>query len=387
MKRSLKQFIFLLALFVPVAFAISAPYPACQQSLMTWVKTNMEKYAIAGASVAVIDKGKVTCVANLGYSDKRRKELVDAKTRFNAASIAKPLSALAALQIFKAYKLNLNVDINRYLTSWKIPANKFSQQAFVTMRNLLSHSAGVTGFRCKGYPQGTPLPTLKQALEGEPPANTPKVILTAKPNTRYLYSPAGYMIVQQALMDVTQLPFNTLMQRYLFKALAMKNSTFQQPPFQRKSDKFAYPYLPNGDMVKGGPLRFAAQAAGTLWTTSTDLAKFLLAVQSALDVKADSNLNKKLIQTYLTPGLNANMALGILVNLDKFGDDKTSGSYFGHSGWNSGYLSYIIASKKDGVGLVILTNTAPLMTDKGQVKQFEFIKGLNRKVAELYHWQ
>lgn len=268
-----------------------------------------------------------------------------------------------------------------------MPENKKYASHLVTLKNLLSHTSGMTGFRCIGYKRNEAFPTLIQALNGQKPANTPAVTLVSKPDTTFLYSPAAYMVVEQVLEDISKQSFNTFMQHALLKPLSMHHSTFEQPLPDTYFSNLAMPYLPDGKTIDHGPLSFVSAAAGGLWTTSIDLSKFLRAFQMSLHRNGEGMMNKGILNTYLTAGLNKNWGLGMQVNLDKEGNEQTVGDYFGHSGWNSGYIAYMLASKKDAVGMAVFINTAPLMTYKGEVKQFNFIKALNKKIALVYAWQ
>jgi CubicO group peptidase (beta-lactamase class C family) len=359
--------------------------PNCGIALTKWVAKNAPIYNIKGLSLAVRLSSKTTCTLTYGVRHNAKK--VTEKTLFNAASISKPLSALTALKLFKEKKLDINAPIDRYLKSWHLPPNKRFSNQQVTLKNLLNHTSGISGFRCKGYPINTPLPTLIQALNGLPPANTPKVTLIEKPNTTFLYSPAAYMIVEQVLQDITKQSFRALMKNNLLTPLGMYHSTFKQPLPNSLLNQIAYPYLPNGKPLRGGPFNFAAKAAGSLWTTPKELILFLKAIQESLQSNSPFFFDKALIHQFLTPSINPNFALGIEVTLNKYGNAEEKGIYFGHSGWNSGFISYMLASQTSPQAMVVMINTAPLMTSTHPVKQFDFIKALNKKIAHIYHWQ
>lgn len=350
----------------------------CSEKIKTWISNNAPNYNIQGLSLSIIVAEGKTCNLTYGYRSKSTREKVNETTLFNAASISKPLSAYVALKVFAKKNLNINEPINNFLKSWKLKAPEKLKPEQVTLKNLLNHSSGLTGFRCIGYQQNQPFPTLLDALNGKPPANTPAITMVAKPNSQYLYSPAAYMIVEQTLTDIEAKPFSKIMEDELLKPLQMNHSTFEQPLPQNYFKNLAYPYLPNGEKIKGGPLNFVAKAAGGLWTTAADLSRFLIAIQNSL--------NTNLSQLFLKPLFSKNWGLGIQVNLDKNGSETEQGSYFGHGGFNSGYLSYMLASKNEPVGFAVLINTAPLMTTKGEVVQFGFIKALNKQISTLYHW-
>jgi CubicO group peptidase (beta-lactamase class C family) len=328
-----------------------------------------------------------TCSIQLGYRDKKNDLKVNEATMFNAASISKPISAYVALKIYADKKINYREPINKVLKSWHLANTDTFKSKHVNIINLLGHNAGITGFRCKGYGVDEKFPTLIQALQGIKPSNTPKVRLTHKPDSKVLYSPGGYMIVEQAISDIEGKPFYQVVKKQLLSSLEMVNSTFQQPLPSSFYKNIALPYLPSGYKIPNGPLNFIASAAGGLWTTSKDLSKFFIAIQPSFKNEPHSKLNHKLVEKYLQPTSSNNWGIGIEVNLDRYGNQVKSGGYFGHSGFNSGYLGFALASKNHPIGFSVLLNTAPLMTTKGEVVQFGFIKNLNKKIAQVYQWK
>ncbi len=132
----------------------------------------MQRHAVPGVSIAVIHGGKVDWARGYGVLRAGGAEAVDMATLFQAASISKPVTAAGALRLVNAGLLGLDEDINRELRAWKLPENDWTARTPVTLRQLLSHSAGTTVHGFPGYAKGEALPTLVQVLDGEPPANT-----------------------------------------------------------------------------------------------------------------------------------------------------------------------------------------------------------------------
>ena len=93
-------------------------------------------------------------------------------TLFQAGSISKPVSALGALRLVEQGKLALDEDVNTRLVTWKVPENEFTKEKKVTLRGLLSHTAGLTVHGFPGYATDEPRPTVVQILDGAKPANT-----------------------------------------------------------------------------------------------------------------------------------------------------------------------------------------------------------------------
>jgi CubicO group peptidase (beta-lactamase class C family) len=119
----------------------------------------MAELHVPGVSIAVIHDGTIQWARGFGVT-RVGGTPVTAKTLFQAASISKPVTALAVLRLVQAGTLDLDTDVNRYLKTWKVPANKFTEEHPVTLRELLTHSAGITvhGFpgrmRCRALFMG-----------------------------------------------------------------------------------------------------------------------------------------------------------------------------------------------------------------------------------------
>jgi hypothetical protein len=152
------------------------------------LSARMAELHVPGVSIAVIHDGAIQWARGFGVA-RVGGPPVTAKTLFQAASISKPVTALAVLRLVQAGKLDLDTDVNGYLKSWKIPENTFTEEHPVTLRELLTHSAGVTVHGFPGYASGAPIPTLTQVLNGTPPANSPAIRVDTTPGTAWRYSP------------------------------------------------------------------------------------------------------------------------------------------------------------------------------------------------------
>jgi CubicO group peptidase (beta-lactamase class C family) len=327
----------------------------------------MAELHLPGVSVAVIHDGEIQWARGFGVT-RIGGPPVTAKTLFQAASISKPVSALAVLRLVQAGKLDLDTDVNRYLKSWKIPGNTFTEEHPVTLRELLTHTAGVTVHGFRGYTRDEPIPTLTQVLDGTPPANSPAIRVDTIPGTTWRYSGGGYVIVQQLLEDVTGTPFAKLMRETVLVPIGMTESSYDQPlPPSRMAD-VALPYRSSGRAVKGGPHVYPELAPAALWTTPSDLARYALEIQHAL-AGSGRILSTAMASQMLAPEMN-HWGLGPMI-----GGSPTR-PYFEHSGANEGYRCELRVYET-GDGAVIMTDG-----DDGGVLTNE----LMRTIAYEYTW-
>jgi len=227
----------------------------------------MKHYHVPGVSIAVFDKGQILWARGFGLAEIPANKSVTPETLFQAASVSKSVTAFAALQLVQQKKLNLDDDVNRKLVSWKVPENEFIRNEKVTLRRLLSHTAGLNVASVGGYLVGEPLPTTVQILDGQKPANNEPIRVDRTPGKEFRYSGGGYVAVQLLLMDVTHKSFPELMHELVFEPLGMTHSTFEVPLRKSLWPEAAKPYASNGAPAEGGwPLGYPAMAPAGLWT-------------------------------------------------------------------------------------------------------------------------
>jgi CubicO group peptidase (beta-lactamase class C family) len=189
----------------------------------------MAALKVPGLSIAVIHDGQIDWARGYGVS-KEGGPAVTSQTLFQAASVSKAISALAALHAVDIGRLNLDGDVNQYLKHWKVPFNSFTNQTKVTLRQLLTHTAGMTVHGFHGYSPSASVPTLVQVLEGTPPANTPPIRVDILPGTQWRYSGGGYVVVQQLLEDVNGESFAKFVKDNVFTPVGMGPSAETAPP-------------------------------------------------------------------------------------------------------------------------------------------------------------
>jgi len=328
----------------------------------------MAALRVPGVSIAVIHDGRIEWARGFGVA-KIGGAPVTPETLFQAASISKPVTALAVLRLVQSGKLNLDTDVNQYLKTWKVPENEFTSKNKVTLRGLLTHTAGITVHGFPGYASGEQLPAVVQVLNGQKPANTPAIFVETVPGTKWNYSGGGYVIAQQLLEDVTGKPFPKLMQESVLGPIRMTHSTYEQPLPAARIAEAATPYRRQGRPVPGGPHTYPEMAPAGLWTTPSDLAQYAIAVQKALAGTSNGILSAATTRQMLTPGLNK---WGL-------GPETGGGSghpYFTHGGSNDGFQSELVAYH-DGDGAVIMTNG-----DNGAQLASEIL----RTIAYEYKW-
>lgn len=335
------------------------------QSLLS----RMEALHIPGVSIAVFNEGSIQWAKGYGFSDKDARSTIDTTTIFQAASISKPVATVAMFALAENKMINPDEDINQQLSSWRIPGNEFTTEEKVTPRRIVSHMAGLSVHGFKGYNQTEKIPGLLQILDGITPANSKPVRVISKPGSKEIYSGGGFTVLQLLMQEKTGKPFPELMNELVLQPAAMKRSMFSERLPDSMMQFLAKGHLKNGDMLKGGYNIYPEQAAAGLWTTPSDLARFMINVGNSYR-NNNGILQQSTVQTMLTkvPGGN-----GSGFGLEGEGDSFR----FSHLGSNVGYFCYAVSFVNSGRGIVVMTNS-----DNG----LQLIKEIVRAVYREYGW-
>jgi CubicO group peptidase (beta-lactamase class C family) len=311
----------------------------------------LAQFSVPAVSVAVIRDFRIEWARAWGVKDVRTGEAATVDTLFQAASISKPVAAMASLRAIQDGRFALDQDINTILKSWKLPARRASSGEIVTPRMLMSHTSGTDdGFGFPGYVPDAPRPSIVQILDGEPPSNRGAVRLGRPPLTGFKYSGGAVTIQELALTDVLGKPFPVLMREMVLGPIGMADSTYEQPLPANRHAQAAHAHNQTGQPGNAPWRVHPEHAAAGLWTTPTDLAKFAIEVQQALAGRSTKVLSRSMAQEMVTPVGVGPFAVGFTIA--KVGE----GWYFSHGGSNVGFRCDLIAHRSKGYGAVIMTN-------------------------------
>jgi CubicO group peptidase (beta-lactamase class C family) len=329
----------------------------------------LERFRVPGVSIAVIADGALAWAHAWGVAAAGRPGRVTERTLFQAGSISKPVAAMCALRLVAEGHLDLDADVNQLLVSWKVPANR-GWQPRVTVRQLLSHTAGLTVHGFPGYRADRPVPSLVQVLNGQ--GNTAPVRVATLPGLQFSYSGGCYCALQQLLIDVTGLAFPQLARELVIDPLGMSDSSYQQPLPEHRWSQAAHGHRVGGAPVAGGWHVYPEMAAAGLWTTASDLARFAAALQQARVGAPGAILPLALAGELLRPQApNVRMGLGLRL------EGEGSSLRFGHGGDDQGFVAQLLASAAPGPGVVVMVNS-----DHGEV----LLRPLVEAVARAEGW-
>jgi CubicO group peptidase (beta-lactamase class C family) len=338
------------------------------------IAERMAVYHVPGVSVAVIHDGQLEWAKGYGLRALNQPGAVDTETLFQSGSISKPVAALAILRLVDSQNLDLDADVNDYLNSWRVPSVG-GWQPRITLRHLLSHSAGTTVHGFIGYNHTEAVPTTLQILDGLKPANSDPVRVNTVPGTHFRYSGGGTIIAQLLACDVAGKPFQDIVREWVFEPLGMTRSTYEQPLQPQYHDNAARGHYYSGAPVEGGWYTMPELAAAGLWTTPLDIARFGIAVQRAYKGES-SPISQQVARWMLTEtveGEDFNLGLGVFLRR------PSSAAYFGHGGDNVGYKNnFKVYFEGSNSGAAVMAN--------GDLAGAGLIEEILRSVARVYHW-
>jgi CubicO group peptidase (beta-lactamase class C family) len=280
---------------------------------------------------------------------------VSETTRFQAASISKPITALAAVRLAQQHRLLLDEDVNKLLKRWLVPKSPLTDGHPVTLRSLLSHTSGADdGFGFPGYEPNAVLPTVPQILDGKPPSIVGPVLFKRAPYEAHKYSGGGLTIVQLALEDRTSKPFEKTLSEAVLVPLGMTHSSFDQPPHSSGAPN-DYAYAHDSEGKRMGPTWhvYPELAAAGLWTTASDLAQVLIEVQRAIRGPNGKILTQASAHELIAPTGVGPFGVGFRI----LSPSSDGGWYFWHGGSNWGFECRLFGHVRKGYGVVIMTNS------------------------------
>ncbi|APR82588.1 Beta-lactamase class C and other penicillin binding protein [Minicystis rosea] len=338
------------------------------------LEERMAHHHVPGVSIAVIEGGRIAWTRGAGVKTAGStdpKDAVTPDTLFQAGSISKPVSATGMLRLAERGTLQLDTDVNRYLTAWKVPENEHTAKEKVTLRRLASHTAGLTVFGYPGYERNQPLPTLAQILNGTAPADTEAVRVDAVPGSISRYSSGGTLVMQLLMMDVTGKPFPALMEELVLGPAGMTHSTFEQPLPAARAGEAARAHLGEGETIPGEWHVYPQMAPAGLWTTPSDLARWAIAIADARAGRSKALLSQATAEQMLTK-VKDGYGLGPAI------DGSGPSLQFGHGGSTVGFVCQLTMYPEIGAGAVVMTNNE----EGGQALLSEILLAL----AAEYGW-
>ncbi|HWR60287.1 MAG TPA: serine hydrolase domain-containing protein [Clostridia bacterium] len=306
----------------------------------------MKKYGVPGVEITVIDEDRISTMS-YGYAEVSTQKPVTADTMFQVGSLSKTVTAWGAMKLVDQGKIALDEPIEKYLKTWPLPESKYSSEG-VTLRRILSHTAGLSLRGYAGVKPSEGLVPLEESLRGNT-KGAGDVRIINEPGSIFQYSGGGYTLLQLVIEEVSGMPFAQYMDQEILKPLGMNNSTFEWGEAAPRTSK-AYGVL--GQELPN--YIFTEKAAAGFYTTSADLAKLQAAAMDLPgSMPAGGGVLKPETVALMKQGV-LNNAWGLGYELMELPKGETA---IGHGGANRGWRARMLQMTDKNQGLVVLTNS------------------------------
>lgn len=311
----------------------------------------LAEHGVPGVAIGVVEGGRASFTRGYGVADRASGRPMTARTLLQLASVSKPVTAWGVLHLASEGRLALDAPVGGALRGWRLPPSEHGTDG-VTVRRLLSHTAGLSVPSAPWFPAGDPLPALAQVLDGTAGDRGP-VVVQQPPGSRWMYSGGGYVLLELLVEETAGEPFHAYMRRTVFAPLGMEATTFA--PAAVAGPGVATPHDEQGNPI--APYRMAGASAGGLYSSADDFAHFL----AAYTRHGRGVLRRDLFEAMLTPvapveldggaGAGAQYGLGHGVHRTRAGERLVY-----HSGGNPGYMAYFLVMPERGLGMVVAAN-------------------------------
>jgi len=328
----------------------------CQEAMINFeIEEKMRQYGVPGVAIAVLQHGQMAWQGSYGVLEAGTEQKVTEESLFPACSISKMVTAIGVLCLVQEGVLSLEEDVNRYLVSWNVPENQFTQQKKVTLRSLLAHQAGIVDVRgsFEPYQKQDPFPTPKELLTGATKYHSKPVEVAYLPESRFSYSDAGYSVLEQILEDVSGEAFSSAMERLVVKQFGLKRSIFWDGIVNGPADT-TMGHDKRGQVVEGKSAHYPNLSGAGLWTTPSELLVLARDVMKAWNGDPNGILRPAMARMMLT-GYASDKGTGLGVFLPDAGEQVC----FVSQGWGVGSQSKLVGYPRQESGIAVMMNAEP----------------------------
>lgn len=300
------------------------------QSFFSPAKINIEErmkfFKVPSISISIVEKNSITDSFRFGD--------VDSGDLYHTSNFSMPITALAVFKLKESGLLDIDSNVNNYLKDWKIEDSAVTRNRKVTLRELLSHTAGIDESGPRGY------------IDSPPDADEllKKINIRYYPGLKRRFSWSGYLIIQKVIEDITGMDFDDYIRNEILLPLGMNESHFSLP------ERHVNGYDLFGSEIEGGFRVYPRLASSGLWSTTDDISKFIIEIQRIYQGEYEGLISKQSVDEMLSYQVGG-WGLGLSLKFD--GDNLI----FRHSGKSEGFTCYFISRVVKGEAIVIMSNS------------------------------
>ena len=349
-----------------------------RREFKTFYEQGNRKNGIVGSSFMLIQDGQVIAQEFFGLANQEKQQPVDENTIYHWASITKTFTGVAIMQLRDRGLLKLDDPVIKYVPELKAVHNPFGQISDITIRHLMTHSAG---FRSATWPWGGD----KNWQPHEPTewsqlvAMMPYTEILFKPGSKFSYSNPGIIFLGRVIEQLSGDSFEVYVDKNIFKPLEMHRSYFDTTPYHLLKNRSASYWLKEGKLTAA---RFDVDTGitvsnGGLNAPLPDMVRYIGFLSGDVRRQAtyDQVLKRSSLEEMFQPqipvastevvepaGQNRKDAMGLTF----FIEDNFNQHFIGHSGGQNGFISHFYLRPDTRMAYVVAFNTHAMATEKDQ---------------------
>lgn len=376
-------FTLILALGLAVGTMAQAAGQDAWPAFESYYRGRITQHAIVGSSVAWIDNGRIIQRAHAGMRNAATHAPVDENTIFHWASITKTFTGIAIMRLRDEGRLSLDDPAVKYVPELRTLHNPFGPVEQITIRHLLSHSAG---FRSGTWPWGG----AEDWHPFEPPGweqlvgMMPYTRVEFAPGSKYQYSNPGIVFLGRIIEDLAGEPFETYIDKQIFRPLGMTRAFFDKAPAFLLADR-SHSYFVTDTGRTEAPFDFdtgITSANGGLNAPIDDMVKYIAFLTGSRDAVAqarfDHILTRASLEAMWKPVVHVadNSQMGLTYFLERHGGLD----FVAHSGGQNGFISHFYLHPPSGKAYIVAFNTQTTSVKEGDSRNTRALD------AEVTQW-
>lgn len=341
-----------------------APAADAWSRVATVYRQRVQQAGIVGSSLMFVKEGRVVHKAFEGYQDRDARRNVDEDTIFHWASITKTFTGVAIMQLRDRGLLKLDDPAINYVPELRQVHNPFGDMSQVTIRHLMSHSAG---FRAGTWPWGGDQPwhPFEPTRWEQVVAMFPYTELLFKPGSQYRYSNPGVIFLGRIIEELSGDDYEVYIAKNIFMPLGMSRSFFDRAPYHLAAHR-SHSYTGNDEGVKEQRFDFDSGITvsnGGLNAPLGDMAKWLAFLIGGAGAAGEKEVLKRAsVDEMFTPQIRAADGEGgsgddVQAGLSCFIERHGGVELVGHSGDQNGFISHLYLHRPSASGYIVSFNT------------------------------
>ncbi len=329
-------------------------------------RSSCEKHGIVGSSVGVVKGGRIVARSAYGDQELATRRKVDDETIFHWASITKTFTGIAVMQLRDRGLLKLDDPVVKYLPELRRVHDPFGDVSEVTIRHLMTHSAG---FRAPTWPWGGSLPwhPFEPTRYEQLVAMLPYTEVLFRPGSRHSYSNLGIVFLGRIIEQLSGDDYEVYVDKNVLKPLEMHRSYFDRSPYHLLAHR-SHGYVRDDQGLREQPFDFdtgVTVSNGGLMAPIGDMAKylaFLIGGESALSPVHQGVLKRASLEEMWQPQVRIGSAESTeggeqSIGLSFFLETHAGRRLVGHSGNQGGFIAHIYVDPEKGAAYAIAFNT------------------------------